>query len=176
MQNKKLKLYSFIASAVICAGALFVLANPSVTNASNKSGKIFGDWKVVCEKPEKAKNEICFAQQVITAKQDDKTVPVASYQFSYDAKKNLRLAQVLPQGLLLQRGTSLIVGEKLIAPGKFTVCQNNTCIAISEISNSDLQAILAKESISVGMLNAEGKQLNLILSTKGLKEVLAEVK
>ncbi len=138
--------------------------------------KVYGDWKLACQKSESAKKEVCALQQNITVKQDEKQVPVAAYEFTYTDKKDLKMIQVLPQGVLLQPGTSLIVGEKVIANAKFTVCQNGGCIAVADIAKEDLKLILSKDSVALGMFNSEGKQTDLLVSTKGLKEGLEALK
>ena len=158
----------------VAAGVLIFKIPSSI--AANKSGTTHGDWKVACEKNTTTKKDVCFIQQSLSVTQDDKQVPLATYQFMYGEDKNLKLLEVLPQGILLQPGTSIIVGEKVLGNAKFTVCQNNTCLAVADVSKKDLDTILSGADVSIGMFNSEGKQTNLILSTKGLKEALNDIK
>ncbi len=205
MSNKNCKVWLYVVAAVVAVGLVMYYNIPKAEHAMEKVAstenvtpvssdapsdtksapatpaeaaepKIYGDWKLACQKPEGAKKEICALQQSITVKQEDKQVPVATYEFTYTDDKALKMIQVLPQGVLLQPGTSLIVGDKVIANAKFTVCQNGGCIAVAEISKDDLKTILSKESVALGMFNNEGKQTDLLMSTKGLKEGLDALK
>ncbi len=174
MSSKKIKTSAFVITSLALCAALYTFKAPSSV-AANKSGKVIGDWKITCEQNKNAKKEICFAQQSISITQDNKQVPLATYQFMYN-DNNLKLIEILPQGILLQPGTSIIAGDKILANAKFTVCQNNTCVAVADISKNDLSTILKFESVSLGMFNSDAKQANLAFSTKGLKEVLEEIK
>lgn len=174
MSCKKIKASAFIITAVAVCAALYTFKAPN-SEAANKAGKTYGDWKIACEKNQSTKKEVCFAQQSVSVTQDEKQVHIATYQFMYSGN-NLKLIEILPQGILLQPGTSIIAGDKIIGNAKFTVCQNNTCLAVADISKDDLSIILKSESVSIGMFNHDAKQANLVLSTKGLQEVLAEIK
>ena len=86
------------------------------------------------------------------------------------------MTQILPLGPNLLLGTSIISSEKLIAPGKYTTCTAGGCYALAEISNQDLDTILSSSNNVLGFISAEGKQINLPISTKGLKEGLISLK
>lgn len=180
MQITQFKKKSFIIATLAGLALIVALVNPFASQAlakgEKKDGQLHGDWKINCAQNEGKSTTTCLAQQTISVKQDDKDVPVATYQFFYNDKKELKLLQLLPQGVFLQVGTNIIVGQKLIAPGKFTICQNAICIAAAEISNSDLQTITAATDVAVGFLNGDGKQVNLKLSTNGLKAALEVLK
>jgi invasion protein IalB len=196
MQKNKFKLYIFIGAALIAVLGLYFFSNKtqsttnnqdqvSLTNTSNQQttiqsvnsdGKVFGDWRISCTKAENDKKETCIAAQTISIKQEKEDVPVATYQFFYNDKKELKFVQILPQGLLLQPGTKTIAGEKMIASGKFTVCQNGGCVAVSDVTESEIQTIISSDKVAVGFLGADGKQVNLNLSPKGLKEAISSIK
>ncbi len=176
MQKNKFKLYSFLFSAFASSALVYSLSSAPISHASDKDGKVMGDWKITCTKGEKDKKSTCTALQAITVKQDDKDVTVATYQFLYNEKKELKLIQILPQGVLLQQGTKIMVDKKMIAPGKFTICQTGVCYAAVDVTNTDLQTLTSNEQAAVCFLNGEGKQVNINMSTKGLKDAINTIK
>lgn len=161
---------------LISSALLATLASSSSAVAAPKlDGKVFGDWKISCTKDEKTKKSTCVAQQVLSTKQEDKNLAVATYQFFYD-KKDLRMVQTLPQGILLQPGTSIVADKKLVSKGAFTICANNTCLAAANVSADERRKIVGAKELSLAMFNAQGKQFNLVISNKGLKKALDAMK
>jgi invasion protein IalB len=76
----------------------------------------------------------------------------------------------------LQSGTSIISGDKLLAPSNYTTCQAFGCIAIAALSQDVVDQILANEKNAVGIISIEGKQININMSNKGLKEGIEAIK
>jgi len=141
-----------------------------------KEGKKYGNWVVTCEKGKNQKN--CFLTQSLTsAAEDGKGAPqhFATFRIGYvNNSKDLQMIQVLPFGINLQSGSSIILSkDKLLAPGIFTTCQNFGCIAVAKISKKDLQAITKAKEAYVGVLSLDGRQINIKFDTKGLKEGVA---
>ena len=166
----------FIIAGLSVIGASFFFSKSNIVEAAIKDGEKFGDWNVSCVKNNN-KKQLCFLAQQVTTTKDDKAQIVAAYQIGYFGKdKKLNMTQILPLGLNLLLGTSIISSEKLIAPGKFTTCIASGCFALAEISNQDLETLLSSTNNAIGFINAEGKQINLPISTKGLKEGLAALK
>ena len=98
-------------------------------------------------------------------------MPLVTYQFSKD-KKDLKIVYLLPQGILLEPGVAIIAGEKILTKSNFKICQNNICVASGLVPSKDLKQILSIDVANVGIFNSEGKQVNLTMSTKGLKKAL----
>lgn len=166
----------FIIAGLSIIGASFFFSKSNIVEAAIKEGEKFGDWTVSCVKDDK-KKQICFLVQQVTTTKDDKTQLVAAYQIGYFGKdKKLSMTQILPLGPNLLLGTSIISSEKLIAPGKYTTCTAGGCYALAEISNQDLDTILSSPNNVLGFISVEGKQINLPISTKGLKEGLISLK
>jgi invasion protein IalB len=177
LDTKKL-LFTFSGLAMITLIVLF--ARTYNAHATMKEGEKFGDWIAGCEKGEKGK-QVCFLSQVITSQneKDDKNPQhVATFRIGYFAKaKELKMLQILPFGTSLQAGTSIILGkDKLIAPGKFTTCQAFGCLAVADLTKQDVAALIDVTEAYVGLISIEGKQININLSTKGLKEGLEALK
>lgn len=169
MKVKQL-VFIFIGLALIGTGLFF--GRMHLADASLKEGQKFDDWKVACVKgQDKSKKTICYLGQEVTITKDDKPQVLAMYQIGhFQDDKKLRMIQILPLGIALQPGTSLMIGEKLIAPGKFTTCTAVGCNAVAEISNEDFEAILSVEKPALIFMNLEGTQVSLPISSKGLKE------
>jgi invasion protein IalB len=177
VDTKKL-LFTLSCLAIITLIVLF--ARTYNAHASMKEGEKFGDWVVGCEKGEKGK-QICFLSQILTSQNEkDEKNPqhVATFRIGYFAKsKELKMLQILPFGISLQAGTSIILGkDKLISPGKFTTCQAFGCLAVADLTKQDLESILGATEAYVGVMSLEGKQININLSTNGLKEGLEALK
>ena len=171
-----LKKTLFVLVGLIVIGISFFWAKSHSVNAANIDGKIFGDWKISCPKSEK-KVAICFLTQRVTTTKDDKLQVLAIYQIGYFGKeKILKMVQILPLGINLQAGTSIINNDKLLALGKFTICTTIGCEAISAISDDDLQVILSNRNNFLGCMNGDGKQINLPFSVNGLKEGIEALK
>jgi invasion protein IalB len=168
----------FLAAGLAIIGVSFFYSKFNMVEAAFKEGQKFDDWAVACIKDkDNKKKQICFlTQQVTSTNKDNKTEVLAVYQIGYFKDKTLSMVQLLPLGTNLVLGTSIISSDKLIAPGKYTTCTGANCYAVAEISDQDLNSILSSNTNSLGYMNAEGKQINLPISTKGLKEGLEALK
>jgi len=166
----------FVITGLVLIGTGFFLTKTHIANASGINGKVFGDWKVSCVKNEN-KNNLCFLTQQATTTKDDKLQILAVYQVGYFGKDNvLKFIQIVPLGVNLQSGTSIISGEKLLAPSKFTICTAAGCEAIGIITNDDFQTIISNNNNFLAMMGSDNKQINLPISSKGLKEGLEALK
>ena len=166
----------FILTGLVIIGTGFFVSKEHIAQAGSKEGQKFDDWTVACSKDEK-KKQTCLLTQQITVTKDDKAQIIAVYQIGYFGKdKTLKMIQIVPLGINLQIGTSIISGDKLIAPGKFAVCTTVGCQAVADISDNDLNTILSNAQNSLGLMGADGKQANISMSNKGLKEGLEAIK
>lgn len=165
---------TFLLASTISFFALDTLAS------KNSEDKVFNDWVVKCEKDKKTSKQACSANQILSIEQNvdnkKKQVPVVRYQF-FLMKKELHLVQILPQSVLLQPGSTLVVDKKPLVKSDFTFCYDNSCYtAATKLSDKDKKSLLSGKEIFVGIFNIEGKQVNLQFSNKGLKKALSYVK
>ncbi len=170
----------FTLSGIALVTLIVLFGRTYNVHANMKEGEKFGDWFVGCEKGEKNK-QVCFLTQVLTSKNEkDEKNPqhIATFRIGYMGKtKDIKMLQILPFGINLQTGTSIILGkDMLIAPGKFTTCQAFGCIAVADLTKQDIDAMVGSTEAYVGVITIEGKQININLSPKGLKEGLAALK
>jgi invasion protein IalB len=167
----------FILSGLVIIGIGFFFGKEHIVQAALKEGQKFDDWTVTCTKDEKKKQTCLLTQQIPVTTKDDKTQIIAVYQIGYFGKdKTLKMIQIVPLGINLQTGTSIISGDKLIAPGKFVVCTAMGCQALADISDDDLNIILSNTQNFLGLMGSDGKQANISISNKGLKEGLEALK
>lgn len=187
----------FTLSGLAVIALIVMFGRTYEVSAEVKAGQTFGDWAVICEK--EGKKDVCFLSQVLTSKEEAKdknkkseaTVQrVAEFRVGSfvgpkdDSKDNsgvasdLKMIQVLPFGTSLQSGTSIILSKDktTIAPAKFTTCQPFGCIAVVDLKGDINKLLTAEGDIFVGIMTIEGKQINIPLSTKGLKEGLVALK
>jgi invasion protein IalB len=170
-------IFVFLGIAFIVS--IFLITKFSYVEASKKDDKKFDDWSAGCTK-EDANTKvpaICLLSQQVNITEDNTQKPLALYQIGYiGSKKELKLIVTLPLGIRLDSGTSIISSSKLVAPGKFTVCNQSGCQAISDISEEDLKTILNSSENKIGFMNTEGKQIDIPFSAKGLSEGLKYIK
>ncbi|MEY3197012.1 MAG: hypothetical protein RLZZ59_380 [Pseudomonadota bacterium] len=168
----------FILSGLVLI-AIAVTFGRTYNAHAAKAGQKFGDWSVVCEKENK--KDVCFLSQGITAKDEknkDKVLPIAEFRIGYFAgSKELKMLQILPFDMSLQAGTNIIINkDKIIAPGKFTVCKPFGCVAVAGLGEVIEDVYSATGDLFIAMINSEGKQVNIPFSNKGLKEGLEALK
>lgn len=163
----------FVLTGLALVTFLVLVGRSHYVEAAVKDGQKFDDWSVACTKD--GKKQTCFLSQVLSSK-DDPQQRIAEFRVGYFGDKVLKMIQILPFGVNLQSGTSIIAGEKLIAPGKFTTCQQFGCIAVTDLSQESIDLILSSATNYVGMISAEGKQMNIVMSNKGLKEGIEALK
>lgn len=192
--NTKKALFTLSGLAMIAIIVMFGRAYN--VDAAVKAGQTFGDWSVACEKEPKKDGEgekdVCFLSQLLTSqaeepkdkkdKKDKKEKPqiqrVAEFRIGYfGGSKELKMIQILPFGTNLQAGTSIILSkDKLVSPGKFTTCQPFGCLAVADLTDTIDSLAAATENTFVGVITIDGKQMNIPISTKGLKEGIASLK
>jgi len=123
------------------------------------------------------KNDICIITQEVASTEDGKSQVIAVYRVGYFGEENtLKMIQSLSLGISLQPGTSIISDNKLLAHGKFTICTQIGCEAISTISDDDLKIIFSSNNHFLGIINGDGKQLNIPLSFNGFKAAIEAIK
>lgn len=183
MFNISIKKIVFTLSGLGVIALIVMLGRTYEASAAPKAGQTFGDWSVICEKEDK--KDVCFISQVLTSKEESKDKKteaqvqrVAEFRIGYfGGSKELKMIQVLPFGTSLQSGTSIIISkDKLIAPAKFTTCQPFGCLAVADLKGEIDKLTSAQGDVFVGVITIEGKQINIPLSTKGLKEGIASLK
>lgn len=166
------KKYTFVFVGLCVIFISFAFAKPRIENAQIKSGKNFGDWVLSCANDDKNQKVCTLLSSVINTKDGKKTL-IAQYKVEYlKQSKSLKMTQLLPLELLLQQGTAIICAKELIAHGKFMLCNANGCYAIVDLSKADLDKILAQDSNMVAVLTANGQQMNIPFSNKGLKDAI----
>ena len=174
MQNQVNKILFILLGIGIIIGGVFL--SKSHTIAGVKEGQKFEDWTVNCFKDDKDK-KTCHLVQSLTANKDNKSAIVAAYQIGYYGdKKELKIIEVLPLGINVTSGTSLISSGKLVVPGKFTVCSTVGCNAVGSISEENLNELYSSQENLIGYINQDGQQVNLPFSVNGLKEGLKAIK
>lgn len=170
----------FVVAGLLAIGAALSFGKSSPVEAALKAGQKFDDWTIACDNASESTNnkknkqvkQTCYLTQALINKKDEKTQQtIAVYRIGYfNNAKTLKIMQVLPLGVSLQTGTSIISSEKLIAPGKFTTCYADGCLAVADIKKEDIETMLASKQNFIAMMSIEGKQINLPISPKGLKE------
>lgn len=151
-----------------------------------KEGQKFQNWVANCSVDDK-KNSVCLISQQVstTPKGDEKPELVSMYQFGYftqGKEKKLKTIITVAGNIHIPAGVAFIItakdakNNKVVGQGKFITCSQGLCQAVAEISENDLSDILKSPVTYVGILNAEGKQVSLPFSVKGLKEGLLGLK
>jgi invasion protein IalB len=173
--KKHIKQIFFVISGLAIAAIFFTLTKLDIASAAKKDGKKFRDWTVTCSyaDQENKKLETCALTQQIDIVQDEKKQRAALFHIGYyGPKKELRLVAILPLGVSLEAGTSIVSSKKFIAPGKYVTCLASGCQSVAYVSEEDLKILLSNEESSMACMNLEGNQITFPLSTKGLKEGL----
>ncbi len=92
------------------------------------------------------------------------------YRVGYFGEENtLKMIQSLSLGISLQPGTSIISDNKLLAHGKFTICTQIGCEAISVISDDDLKLFSQVIITSLVLLMAMANNLIFLYRSMVLK-------
>lgn len=175
----------FVTIGLFIVTILCICTQLGMVKASKIDGTKFEDWVVSCNSAEgvkeedknlNEKNHVCILSQVINIKKEGKEEPIALFQIGYfGSKKELKMVQILPLGVKLQSGTSLISKNKMIAFGKYVTCLPGGCQALMPISESNLKAMFSGENF-IGFINFDGKQVNLPLSVKGMEKGLKYIR
>ncbi|NRB10717.1 MAG: invasion associated locus B family protein [Rickettsiaceae bacterium] len=170
----------FVLTGLIIISATFFFYKSNYAVAAKKSGKKFGDWTVVCaaQLKDSEESQQCFLMQYFFQKIKDENnkeqnVHYATYQIGYNQDGAIVMIQVLPQGLAIEAGTSIVSSKDLIATGVFTTCDNNKCQARAIISEEDLKKIVANKQAGVAIMDfATGTQQVIPMHTDGLEKGL----
>lgn len=138
----------------------------------------FDDWAVVCEEyqnEKKEKGQLCYARQSLSDKETKQVL--AEYRVGYFGDdKALKMIQILPADVSIASGTSLIADKDTFAPGKYTVCQNQFCIASAELSEEIVSKLISAKQTFLAFINSQGQQVNSLVSAKGLDMAVKALK
>lgn len=173
--SPKKVIYTLSGLAVILLFSLFI---ENLVHANAKEGKKFGEWVVACNKNDK-KNKTCFLSFTLSSKSKDSKNEqfVANFKMGYFGKdKKLQMEQVLPFGINLPAGTTLVANKEAVARGTFLTCEAFGCIALTDLKDSDIATLEKDNGAFIGLFSSNGKQINFPLPTKGMKEGLAALK
>ncbi len=169
----KKALFALTGLAIIGAG--FFYGKHNTVEAGVKEGQRFEDWEVAC--PMQDNKKICFLTQSVTSTKGSKRDILVIYQIGYFGKHNkLSMYQLVPPNIQIEPGAIIIASEtNLIAPSKYVSCNPTLCSAFTEISDSDLETLLASPTPQFSYTSNTG-QVKWPISTKGLKEGLVALK
>ncbi len=177
--SSNVKKISFVVFGLIIAAAIFAFTQSNIANAAKKNGKKFGDWSVSCTKADaKTKTpQMCTLTQQINIEKDGKKSPYVIFQIGYlGEKKELKLIQIVPMGISIEAGTSIVSSKKLIAPGRYFTCLSSGCQAVALISDADLKTLFATKENSFVFMGIDGSNQTAPFSVKGLKKGLEYIK
>ncbi len=160
----------FLITAVALIAFLVIIGRSSYVHASLQEGQKFDDWIVGCLKDQK--KPVCYLSQTLSSASDESKHRVAEFRVGYFGGDALKLIEILPFGVKLHVGTTVISGKELIAPGQYTTCQSFGCIAVADLTKEDIDIIMSNDSNSVAIISVDSQQTNITLSNKGLKEGL----
>jgi len=176
------KQLSFVLAGLAVVGSAFFFTKQYANAAEAKDGAEYGHWVMRCASSEKDNNKICFLVQALqhegeNEKGEKRSRVVAAYQVGYfEEDQKLRIVEILPLGVSLPAGTSIISGGKLLVHGKYNVCTTEGCRASAELTKDDLKVLMSSTTNEVGFLDAKGNQVNLPISFDGLTEGLKVLK
>lgn len=173
---KALTLFSLTATAII---ASIVLTKGSISHASAKDGQKYGDWTIKCANisEENKSTQKCNAYTELKIKKDDKDITIATVVLDYNSdSKKLVMNQYLPQGLLLNPGTTLISAKTTFAKANYLTCNKGYCLAAVQLSDEDINKISTENKITVGVFNGEAKQMNFEFPNQGFQETVKAIK
>lgn len=174
----------YVLAAVILTFAIFFLGKSKIVDAAKQDGKKFEDWIVKCNEIKQADDkmtEFCSVNQYFSKEIDGKNHEIGHFQFFYtiDTKELIMLqnfATYINQGIRVDAGTSLLVKEKMIVPARFILCSGQSCTSKVKVTEDEMKTLLGNETINTVFLEAQGKQVHIPLSTKGLNKALNYIK
>jgi len=163
--------------AIVRASILAGVAAAAMFNTSAyavKTGDVFDDWKIQCEKPEGAAAEICHAFQQVTAKESDQRVLHVAIGYPPNQTEPIAIFTT-PLGVALQAGVQVKVDEKAAKGIAFNVCNGNGCQAAVKLDAASLEEIKMGNTLTVTFGNLKRQGLNVPISLKGLTAALASL-
>jgi len=145
-----------------------VFASMPTTVFAAKSGEIFNDWKIQCETPQGATEEVCHTFQVVSVKEKNQNILhiAVGYPPGQDAPV---LILTTPLGVALQAGIQMKVDEGTAQTHSFAVCLPNGCQAAVKVEPAMLDELKKGSKLIVTFGNLKRQGLNVPISlTKAL--------
>lgn len=164
---------SAIARASLIAGvAAAAMFNASAFAA--KTGDVFDEWKIQCEKPEGATQEICHAFQLIVPKESEQRILHVAIGFPPDQPDPIAIFTT-PLGVALQAGVQIKVDDKEPKGIAYNVCNNNGCQAAVKLDAASIDEFKMGNTMTVTFGNLKRQGLNVPVSLKGLTAALKAI-
>lgn len=165
----------YITFGLIVIGFSIFSTQSAAIYASMIQNKQFGYWFVECD-TSNTKNPICVLYTHINITKNDKKERIATYQFRYFDKNNLKMMQIVPLNVNLHAGTMIITSGAELITAKYSACDTNVCRAIADISDQNLATILSSgENVALAIILGIN-QVNLPIPTQGLQDGLMAIR
>lgn len=172
-----MKRASFVAVGILLLGSAFAVAKTTGKTTSKgqvTNGQRFDDWSIACEQVNEQSTKICHARQSLSVKDQDTVL--AEYRVGYFGGDELKMVQILPANINIPSGTSIILDKEITSPGQYTSCQAQYCIATAVIDEAFVTRMSKASDVYVAFIDSQGKQINSILSAKGLEHAVKALK
>jgi invasion protein IalB len=165
----------YLPRLVAALGLALSLSAPLTAGAAAKTGDVFDDWKVQCETPAGATEEVCHAFQVVSTKESQQNV--LHMAIGYPPSVDVPVAIItVPLGVALQTGVLVKVDEGEARPFPFNVCMANGCQAGIKLDQPLLDDFRKGAQLTVTFGNLKRQGLNVPVSLKGLTKALEALK
>lgn len=166
---------SSVASAV---GAPVEAAKGSDSKAADsQAGGPF--WAKRCEEPKDGKVAHCEVFQQITAKKTNQRFMEVAFAYPDKPEKagDLNAVVIMPLGIVVAAGGTLQAGQDPEGK-KFQIltCGQGGCLARFVLDGAFVQKIREAKTLTVGMVEASGKKLNVQLPLEGFDKALSSIK
>jgi invasion protein IalB len=153
-----------------------ILATMPLQSEAKDKIQNFKDWARKCEKPQGAKEKICFIFQQVSSGEDDKILADAAITYLPKAKKPVMII-TLPLGVFLPAGIMLkIDDDNETAQAPFLQCINIGCRTRLQLTDKLITKMKGGNKMIVAFYTQEQKQLAFPISLRGFTAAIGSIK
>lgn len=134
--------------------------------------KPYGDWAVRCYDVKSPAP--CDMIQSAANRQTQQRVMFISLGYAPAADSHL-MQLILPLGVSLARGVTIIAGERRMEGLRFRRCERDGCYVEMKIDPAVIETLLAAQEAKIAFASDDGQDLSLPLSLKGFPQAHSEL-
>lgn len=164
-----------VVRSILLPFAMLGLVWGTTALAKPENGKVFGNWTVQCAVPPGTSEAQCGVSQTLVV--NETKARLITVEANQPAKGDLNLAVLLPLGISLQTGVTIVFEDASKLPMVLQRCVAEGCLATTSVKPEQLKKMQGQKEFKVhAELPGVQDVAKITVSLKGFSEAVDSLK